>query len=140
LQIEHDEDGYILGKSIYLHEYIGNKNNFGIRYGVNLKSVKRTLDSKQVVSKLIVPDSINELAKNGFCSIARSGANPSGENCIYNFEYYILQKLIKKEVLETVLYGPTGSEGFYPKMLEINSRLTSVIDKFSALSKPLMEA
>ena len=140
LQIEHDEDGYILGKSIYLHEYIGNKNNFGIRYGVNLKSVKRTLDSKQVVSKLIVPDSINELAKNGFCSIARSGANPSGENCIYNFEYYVLQKLIKKEVLEKVLYGPTGSEGFYPKMLAINSRLTSVIDKFSALSKPLMEA
>lgn len=141
LKISHDSTtGKIIGKAIYLHEYIGQKNNFGFQYGVNLKSTKRTIDSKQVVSKLIVPDSINELALNGFCSIARSGINPSGENCIYNFEYYVNKKLIDKDVLNAVLYGPDGNSGFYANLLAINAELTDVIDKFSALSKPLMEA
>jgi hypothetical protein len=58
------------------------------------------LDSKQIVSKLIVPDNSNQYAKNGFCSIARAGANPTGENYIYNFRYYVNMGLIKQDVLD----------------------------------------
>jgi len=47
------------------------------------------LDSDAIVSKIIVKNNNNEFAKDGFCSIARARENPSGENFIYDFTYYI---------------------------------------------------
>jgi phage minor structural protein len=83
--IGHDEEGRITEKSIRFLELLDKENFAGFKKGVNLKDVKRTLDSKAIVTKLIVPDNVNEFAPNGFCSIARAGANPTGENYIYNF-------------------------------------------------------
>jgi phage minor structural protein len=87
--IDHDEDGHITNKRVVFKEYVGQPNYVGFRAGINLQNVKRTIDSKQIVTKLIVNDNINEFAKNGFCSIGRAKTSPSGENYIYNFSYYI---------------------------------------------------
>jgi phage minor structural protein len=86
--VDHSEEGKIISKKVIFKESIEKPNYVGFRYGTNLKSSKRTIDSKTFVSKLIVPDNSNEFAKNGFCSISRAGANTSGENYIYDFSYY----------------------------------------------------
>jgi hypothetical protein len=82
IQVNHDESGHIVprtevidGKSvtwskrIYFKNYIGEPNHAGFRYGINNKDIKRTLDSKQIVSKLIVKSNSNEYGQNGFCTI-----------------------------------------------------------------------
>jgi len=84
-----ESDGYRQKKWVTFHEYIGKDNYAGFRYGVNLKSIQRTLDSNGVVSKLIVKNNANQFAESGFCSIARAQENPIGENFIYDFSYYI---------------------------------------------------
>jgi hypothetical protein len=71
------------------HEYIGKNNHAGFKYGINLKSIQRNLESDEIVSKIVVKDNSNEFAKNGFCSIARAEENYPGENFIYDFSYYI---------------------------------------------------
>jgi hypothetical protein len=52
-----------------------------------------------------VKDNANEFGNGGFCSIARALENPSGENTIFNFDYYVGQKLINREILNFDLYG-----------------------------------
>jgi hypothetical protein len=37
----------------------------------------------------MVKNNANEFAPNGFCSISRATENPTGENFIINFDYYI---------------------------------------------------
>jgi hypothetical protein len=54
-----------------------------------LKGIKRSLDSNGIISKIIVKTNSNEFAPNGFCTIARAKENMSGENTIYNFDYYV---------------------------------------------------
>jgi hypothetical protein len=104
-RIEHNDDGSIkLGKDVgkltgdeayrqqkfvSFHEYTGDNNYVGFRYGVNSKSIQRTLDSNAIASKLIVKNNANEFASNGFCSIARATENPTGENFLLNFDHYI---------------------------------------------------
>jgi hypothetical protein len=78
-----------VSKGVSFHEYAGDNNYAGFKYGINLKSIKRNIDSNQIVTKMITKDNSNEFAKNGFCSIARAPSNPSGTNVIYNFDYYV---------------------------------------------------
>ena len=103
--IQHDSTGQITSKTLRLHKYVGQDNFVGIRYGINLKNVNRTLDSKSIVSRLIVTDNVNEFAKNGFCSISRAPMNFTGENVIYDFSYFVNNGLLNKSYLESVLYG-----------------------------------
>ena len=142
--IGHTDAGKITSKSVVLSQYIDGPNHAGFRYGVNLKNSKRTIDSKQVVTKLIVPDSVNEHAPNGFCSIARAGANPSGENYIYNFQYYINMGLLNADTVDEILYNPDGNygeiSGYYTKLLEINQQLTNLTDEYTSKSLSLMQA
>jgi phage minor structural protein len=44
--IEHWDDGRIKSKTVRFHNYIGKDNHIGFKYGVNLKSISRTIDSK----------------------------------------------------------------------------------------------
>jgi phage minor structural protein len=99
---------------VSIRKYIGQNNYAGFRYGVNLKNSKRTYDSKAIVTKLIVPDNANQYAQNGFCSIARAGGNPSGENYVYDFSYYYNMQLLDKEQMHKVLYDSfNGGPGYY---------------------------
>lgn len=110
--VGHDDNGSITTKTVKFLNYIGQDNNTGIRYGVNLNSIARNLDSKSFVSKLIVPDNTNEHANNGFCTIARGKSNNTKETYIYDFTYYINQGLLDYNTLmHTLYYGIGDVEG-----------------------------
>jgi phage minor structural protein len=83
--VSRDANGGINSKTIKFKNFTGDDNYACFRYGVNLKDIQRTYESKQLTTKLIVKQNNNQLAKNGFCTIARSGSNPTGENYIYDF-------------------------------------------------------
>lgn len=75
-------------KTIKFKNFTGNDNPAYFKYGVNLKDIQRTYESKQLATKLIVKQNNNKLADNGYCTIAKAGSNPTGENYIYDFQYY----------------------------------------------------
>ena len=107
LEIDHDENGYITydnqgrpNKFVLLNEYIGKANFTGFKYGTNLQSIERTINSDEVVTKLIVDQSQSDLVDEGYISIANAPSNVSGESYILNFDYYYSQGLLDRETTE----------------------------------------
>lgn len=132
--VEHDTDGTILSKTVYLKNYIDRDNFAGFRAGVNLKNISRTKSSKSFVSKLIVPANINEYADGGHCTIQRSKLNETGESYIYDFGYYVNQGLLSEKSLNDVLYGSTmfssvegenTISGYYPLLNYYNQQMAA---------------
>ena len=68
---------------------IGQNTGIGFVYGIDLKSISRSIGSDQIVTKTIVSANSNEFATNGSCNIARSTENYPLVNYILNFDYYI---------------------------------------------------
>ena len=106
LVVDHDVNGYITytdgkpNKFVYLREYVGKDNWAGFKYGINLQSIERTINSEEIVTKLIVDQSQSEYVDEGYISIANSPSNPSGESYILNFDYYYNQGLLNREEVE----------------------------------------
>lgn len=134
--------GYRQKKYIHFLKYIGKKNSIGFRYGINLKSIKRNLDSNGIISKLIVKNNSNEFAKDGFCSIARADENETKDNVIYNFDYFISQKLLKQSDIQNDLYsnlkGQNGYLCYYQYLKEYNTQLQYITDLQIQITKDLM--
>ena len=102
LRVEHDEQGrLILGednrpqKYVVFDEFAGKENFAGFRYGINLQSIERTIDSAEVVTKLIVEPIQNEYVDNGIVTIQDAKSNPTGESYLLNLDYFCKQGLIK---------------------------------------------
>lgn len=152
--VPHDDNGNIIGeKTIKFQNYIGQPNNAGFRYGINSKNITRTLESKDLVSKLMVKANNNQFATNGFCAISRATANSLKENTMYNFDYYVNQKLMEGKVLQSNLYIPdteltesnaedyyTNPIGYYAKLGEINRQMDRINNLLSQRSIPLIQA
>lgn len=141
-EIEHDaqtgevilDKNYRPKKWVSFHEYVGQDNYAGFKYGINLKSIQRTVESEAIVSKMIVKDNSNEFATDGFCSIARASENPSGENFLLDFSYYIQQGLLGlAEVTNDLYLDSTGYLGYYKKLRRINNKRDKYIDEQSGL-------
>lgn len=96
--IEYDPQTYKPLKYLYFKRKQYQVNNAGFKYGINLKSIQRSIDSSNISTKLIVKSNSNEYGENGFCSIARAENNPIGENFILDLSYYINQGLISKKL------------------------------------------
>lgn len=96
LEIGRNDQGGITSKTVKFKNYAGKDNYASFRYGVNLKDIQRTYESKNIVTKLIVKQNSNEHAENGFCTIARADANQTGENYIYDFRYYHDRNMLDK--------------------------------------------
>jgi tRNA isopentenyl-2-thiomethyl-A-37 hydroxylase MiaE len=114
LQIERNEDGAVTNKFVWLKGYagVGEINNACFRYGVNLEGIQRTHESKELVTKLIVKDNSNELAEDGYCSIAKASANLTKENYIYNFEYFHSNGMLDaKEYVDSLYYDVNSKTG-----------------------------
>jgi phage minor structural protein len=54
LQIDRDANGGIIDKIAKFKRYTGDNNYAAFRYGVNLKDIQRTFESKQIATKLII--------------------------------------------------------------------------------------
>lgn len=132
--IDHDSDGKITGRRVKFQTVVGQRNHAGIRYGANLKSSKRTIESKAVVTKLIVADNVTEYADDGICSISRAAANRSGESYIYNFSYYYSQGLLNSTTMEPIL------SAHYETLKGYNDAIQTATKQYSQLVSTLSEA
>lgn len=97
IKVEHDSRGAVIPgtKQIQLKEFAGKDNFAGFKYAINLKSIQRTLNSEEIVTKLIVDNVQSDYVDEGVMSIRNATANPSGEAYIINLNYYINKGLIK---------------------------------------------
>lgn len=139
--IAHSKDGRILldknGKPIkkvrFSSSAPGNINHAGFHYGVNTKSIKRSIDSEKIVTKLIVKPNNNEFAEDGICSISTAEDNPVKDNFLFNFDYYINQGLLHPGQVQKDLYGFSSQDLAYydkigniqKKILELNNQIIS---------------
>lgn len=128
-KIEHNEDtGRIIyengvpKKTVYFKEEIGEDLGYGFVYGIDLKTISRSIDSNQLTTKVVVAPNTSEYAENGICRIADADLNESGENYILDFGYYISQGLLSSEELNKYLYSPNnnGQSGFYIELKKKN--------------------
>ena len=143
--VEQDSQGYMKKdkngnfiKKITFKPFIGKETWNGFRNGINLKKIVRTINSDQIVTKTIVKENSNEFAPNGFCTIAYSKENPSGESFIYDFRYYENKGLMNAKVVKDELYNK--SNGLYPQLKNMNNLINKEIEKRSAASLALIQA
>lgn len=137
----HRKDGKLLlvdglpKKEVIFSQYAPNGdtiNQTGFKYGVNLQSIKRSVDSDSIATKVIVKNNNQEYATDGMASIARANSNPSGENEIYNFNYYINQGLLSYNQMLCDLYGISSTD------LAFLTHLRQYNDDYNTQSKLLM--
>ena len=110
LQVIHKDNGEIEldennnpKKYVYLKEYVGHDNWAGFKYGININSIERTVNSDEIVTKLYVDQITSDCVDKGYVSINDARSNPSGEEYIYNFDYYYNQNLLDKQATQNQL-------------------------------------
>lgn len=124
-EIEHDDKGAIISKTVTLTDNYGQENNIGFRYGVNLSKITRTVKSDELVTKLYVPEIENSAATDGYCSISEAKLNPSGENFLIDFSYFINKGMLDEDALYLDIYGVES--GYYTVLKKLNEEYTSII-------------
>ena len=125
-------------KTVQIRKDIGIDTGVSFIYGIDLKSIQRTIQSDQIVSKTIVSANNNEFAKNGSCAISQSSENYPGVNFILNFDYYINQGLLDSSEINKDLYSSTEGIGYYFHLHQINSEYQKnarlIVDKKGQLT------
>ena len=108
-------------KTLYYSDRKENENKYGFKYGHNLNSISRAIDSTDLVSKMFVLDNLNQYAQDGICTIARAQDNIGKDTYLLNFDYFIDRKIIKKKQVTDDLYSTevignkTWAEYNYPQ-------------------------
>ena len=129
IRATHDETtGVITGRYVDFKETVGEDQNIGFIYGLDLKSVKRTVDSKQIVTKTIVKTNSNKYGTNCFCTIARAPENYPKVNYILDFGQYVNQGLIDNAALNQTLYG--AEDGYFVKLHEYNEAYDAAANEY----------
>lgn len=145
-EVEHEEDGTIRIdedgpiKRINFRNYVGRDNYSGFKYGINLKSIRRSIDSEQIVTKLIVLENSNQNADGGFCRISKAEANPNRVDWLLNFKYYIQQGLLSANEVNNDLYLYTeGGKylGYYVQLQKIRRKYLSYEKELDTLSSAM---
>lgn len=109
-------------KFVSIKSEIGQETGVGFIYGIDLKTISRTIQSDQIVTKTIVSANDNEFAPSGSCDISRSIENYPRVNYILNFDYYISQGLLDGGQLNNDLYDSTGDICYYYNLNKINKQ------------------
>ena len=106
LDVAHNIDGSLLLdnnykpiKKVAFKEFAGKDNYAGFKYGINLNTIERTIDSEEIVTKLIVDQAQSDYTDEGVVTIQLADSNPSGESYIFNFDYFINKGLISNRDL-----------------------------------------
>ena len=140
---EYPLKGYIKvpDKKIRFKEYVGRPNYVGFKYGVNLQSIRRTVDSESIATRTIVKPNSNEYATDGFCTIQRAEENILKENFIYDFTYYINKGLLKYSEINPDLYSSNPDKlSYYVKLARLNKENDQIILDLSAVMIELDKA
>lgn len=101
IKVQHNKDGTITLdkdfnpiKRIAFKEYAGKDNFAGFKKGINLSDISRTIDSSEIVTKLIVEPVQSEYTDTGSVDIQYAESNPSKQAHIINLSYYLNRGLI----------------------------------------------
>lgn len=128
-------------KKVGFKQYIGKDNHVGFKYGINLNSIQRNINSDQIVTKIIVKDNSNEYAKNGACSISRADDSPTKENFLFNFDYYIKQGLLSYSEITNDLYLNANQYlNYYNRLRKLNAENQSIIETQAEIRKAILVA
>ena len=133
-RIDHEEDGSIKiidnkpQKYVYFTEELEHDIGLCFEYGIDLKTISRTIDSDKLATKIIVNPNNNEFAQDGFCSIARTNENYCKENFILNLDYFVQQNLLDGESLNKDLYSTEGI-GYYYWLHQYNNEYDELSDE-----------
>lgn len=79
---------------------------FSINYRTNLKSIQRTADSSQIVTKMYVTPINNENVDNGLVSIASNPKNYMKENYLLDLSWYLGEKRLNTDLKNEQLIDP----------------------------------
>ena len=141
IDVEHDSIGRIAldenhypKKKVRFKKYTGKDNFAGFRYGVNLTSITRSVDSNEFVTKLIVGISESEYTTNGVLNIGAAQSNPSGEPYIFNFNYYLNQGLIQNKTAFNQDFN-----NFNKTLKAKNIEISNLQDDYKATSAALQQ-
>lgn len=125
-------------KQIRFKRYVGQENWNGFKYGVNLNHIKRTVDSSQISTRVIVKANNNEHGKDGFCTIQRAEENPIKENFLLDFSYYTQLGMLDKHQLTNDLYVRGGTKiNYYNRLAKLNKDLDKNAEELSSLKVSL---
>ena len=147
-KIEHDKNtGKIIyengipKKTVYFKEEVGEDLGYGFVYGIDLKTISRSIDSNQLTTKVVVAPNTSEYAENGICRIADADLNENGENYILDFGYYISQGLLNSRELNKYLYLPdnNGKSGFYVELKNKNKEYNEIVEKLTSKKTELLK-
>lgn len=142
--VKHDKNGYVLysgnrqDKNVVFKNDIGQYSNFGFRYGRDIQSISRTVDSDEIASKVFVEDIESTAAEGTICSIQKADMNPIGEKFLYNFSYYINQGMIDEKTLNNDLYNP--KTGYYTQMKKLTNESRKKLDRYSSIDNDIAKA
>lgn len=144
----YNEQGEIIERKIlFKTEAINDNIIFDFSYGKNLQSCSRVIDSNELVTKLIVPDTDSNLDSNRVLSIKQSVQNPTGESYIYNFDYFYNTNNLTR-LTEQEKFGITSitshSDEYYinyhcGKLKNINNNITNLQSYLLPLYQRQME-
>ena len=157
--IQHDSTGAIIRddtgkpqKYITLVENVGQETGIGFIYGIDLKTISRTIQSDQIVTKTIVTQNNNEFAEHGFCTIARAEENYPKTNFLLNFDYFISQGLLDGGEILKDLYDPlidsrvtshyvssNSSIGYYYWLRKYNIEYDKITEELTEKQNELMK-
>lgn len=126
-------EAYRQQKFITFSEDVGESYNWaGFKYGINSKSITRSLDSAGIVSRMIVKNNANEFAPNGFCSVSRATENPVKENFLINFDHYYRHGLLDLDTVTLDLYTTAnGYLGYYAQLQEKNRKRDELVNNLA---------
>lgn len=136
-----NEDGTI-SKSFYYKVSNIRDNYIGFHKGINLMKLSREVQSDEIVTKMYVEDvEANFSTEDGLINIRTATENPSGENFIYNFKYYVDQNLLNTEFVDdngTVhLMVDYDRDVLYAKIRSTNYRILDKNEELSSLNYDL---
>lgn len=147
-EIEHDEEtGRIIYKNgipqkwvIFVNE-IGVETGIGFVYGIDLKTISRTINSDSITSKVIVSQNNNEYGEDGFCTIARASENYPKVDYILNFDYYITQGLLSQGQINKDLYSSVEQIGigYYYWLNKYNTSYDAITELLKEKENELTE-
>ena len=134
-------------KIIFKTEAVDDNIVFDFSYGKNLQSCSRVIDSNELVTKLIIPDTESNLDSNRILSIKQSVQNPTGEGYIYNFDYFYntgnLSRLTAAEKVGNISVTSHSDEYYINyhcgKLKNINNNITNLQSYLVPLYQRQME-
>lgn len=99
-------NGKIVKKTIVYKNDVPEDAKFSINYMTNLKSIQRTVDSSQIVTKMYVTPIQNENVDNGTITIATNPKNYMKESYLLDFSWYLGDKRTDTDIKNTQLIDP----------------------------------